>query len=189
MGAIMKPLSLSRSAVIAASTVLGALSCGGIAYAVTGAVFQYSTPRTGYLSLSPYAFTPANTPSAASYSIGETDLSADSAGCFVSSINLPDGARIKGFTSWTSNSSGTPGSVQVVFLRISDSDDGITNISNASPQPPTAMRTATNGSIAAGSAAVINNQHFAYGVYVCISEATARFYKARIAYTYTTAGD
>ena len=180
----MKSLSLSRSAVIAASAALAAIGSVGIAHAISSNIFQYNTPHTGYLSLSPYAFAPGTSATASNYSMG-SKLAVAQPGCFVSNVILPDGAQIKGFTSWSSGQTG--GSVAVTLQRTNVSTGQSSAIADASLQNSSGTRTATNGTVGPGS--VINNQHYVYELLVCLADSNSFFYSARIPYTYTNAGD
>jgi len=108
-------------------------------------------------------------------------------GCFVRNVEFPDGAQIKHLTFWSSEQ--TSGSAQINFYRLNVSTNHLDEISIVLSQDTSGNRAATNGPIAAGPIAVVNNQHFAYEVRVCLNDSHTVFYSARITYTYSNAGD
>lgn len=186
----MMPLSLFRRPLVTTSAaVLLALSCAGMAFALVAPSFQYSTPQTAYISLSPMAFAPEGKDDAAHYTIVVPfDIEKDSGAisvCMVAGVNLPDGARITSLKAWASSNQDQ--GVQLRLLRVNlatGTSNGVTGlISHDTSQTRFAMTTAV-----AGASAIVNNEHFGYGLHLCLNSTPSVFYSARITYTYTTAG-
>ena len=98
-----------RAVVVPASTaVLVALLLSGAANAITDTVFRYSTPQTGYLALPANVFTPLDDSTA--YSVtnrSQLRLDTDDFACFVTPVNLPQGADMTNLTVWYQNQSAT----------------------------------------------------------------------------------
>jgi hypothetical protein len=188
MGEAMKLLHVGRaSAVTVAAAAL--LALGGVAFALVEPSYQYSTAQTGYLSLSPMAFSPEDKADADHYTIqGPFSISNDGGAisvCMVAGVNLPDGARIKSLTAWASSDKDQGVQVRIdrINLATGTPANAIGAISHDTSQTRVAMTTAASGSFA-----IVNNQHFGYGAEVCL-KTTSVFYAARITYTYTKAGD
>ncbi len=55
-----KYLTSRRAAFATVGGLLAAVSLSGVALAITDTAFRYSTPKKGYLTLMPAAFTPAS---------------------------------------------------------------------------------------------------------------------------------
>ena len=184
-------LKLFRRPLVTASAVaLLALGSIGIAHAISSNIFQYTTPQTGYLNLSPMAFSPEDAADAAHFAISPPFWISKDAGannvCMVAGVHLPEGARVKSLTAWAA--SDVDQGVQVRLMRAnpaSGTANGLVGvISHDTSQNRFAMSAA-----APGATAVINNQHFGYGVHVCINSTPSLFFGARITYTYSDAGD
>ena len=188
----MKSLSIPRSLVIAAAAALAGLGSIGIAYATVSNIFQYTTTQTGYLSLDPMAFSPKGKTDAAHYGINgpfwiEKDVSALSV-CMVAPVNLPEGARITSLKAWASADADQ--AVQVTLTRVNLALGGGANVVAALISHDTSQNRFAMTTPAHAAVATINNEHYGYGLEVCIVDSTANalFYAARITYTYTTAG-
>jgi hypothetical protein len=187
----MKSLSLSRSAVIAASAALAAIGSAGIAQAISSNIFQYSTPQTGYLSLGPQAFAPASKGDAAHYTIEVPFWIQKDAGalglCMVAPVNLPEGARITSLKAWARADADL--AVQLVLHRTNLAVDAPANdmvelLSHDTSQ----TRFGMTAVVPNDAIAIVNNEHYSYGVEVCIDSTASVFYSARITYVYRNAG-
>ena len=184
----MKKLFTSRRlAVAAAGGLLVALSLSGVAQAVTDKIFQYTTAKTGYFAIHPMAMVPDGAESASTYHVGwnGAGLHTTGGGCFSTSVNLPNGTTMTGLAIWYS--SGTGGNPQMVILRYKLADGTSDFVADKVFADDSATR---NEGIAPINAtfAVVDNAHYAYGFGTCLN-ANDSFYGARIAYTYTNAGD
>jgi len=188
----MRSVSARRlTATVASATALFALCCGGIAYAIISPTFQYTSPQTTYLSLNPMAFSPKGKSDAAHFQISppfwiEKDVGALSV-CMEAGVNLPDGARITSLTAW--GSTGTDQAIQVRLQRANLATGAANGVVGLVSHNTSQSRFSMSSS-ASGAAAVVNNQHFSYGLEACLVDSTVNslFYGARITYTYTTAG-
>ena len=169
----------------AAGGVVAFLSSGG-AHAITSAIFQYSAARTGYYPIGSSALTPDSDNAAASYVVDDGTGALNGTGCFQTEPHLPNGATIAGLTVWfDSNASDDP---IFVFTR----RDLVTGAKLAIVSGPvhndTTNRVQHTFTIPKASGKVINSNYsftFAY----CGQSNDDHFYGARVAYTYTNAGD
>jgi hypothetical protein len=179
----MRKLKNRNAAFFAAGGFVAALFLAGAAHAITDTVFKYSTPQTGYVSLGPFAFGPAT--NNVSYSITPNYISSSEVGdvCFLSGVNLPNGATITQVRAWFASNSGN---AQVTFWRqpvgsfveqvIVEKHDTDTS---GSLQPIAVNVT---------QFATVDNAHFFYEIMGCF-DSNDTFHGVRITYTYTNAGD
>ena len=108
-------------------------------------------------------------------------------GCFNTGVNLPQGATITALTAfWTSGIGAghpafqlfrhSPGGGPAMLVA------GLTVIDDTAVQKP--FKATMNA-----AAAVVNNNQHVYGLQICLPGTNDLFHGARIAYTYTHAGD
>jgi hypothetical protein len=178
-------ITLTRGRLAAITVLLATVLLGGIAHAITSAVFRYSSAQTGYLSLNPMAFAPDSSNTAAQYIISNDNI--NGGGCVVTGINLPDSAQLKGITIWGESSVGSKVSAQL--WRVNVATGAALLVSEVTVLDTSGDRSASaNEAIPAGNRAIINNRLFGYGLHVCVP-GNSVFHSARITYTYTSAGD
>lgn len=180
-----------RAVVVPASTaVLVALLLSGAANAITDTVFRYSTPQTGYLALPANVFTPLDDSTA--YSVtnrSQLRLDTDDFACFVTPVNLPQGADMTNLTVWYQNQSAT---LAVSLLRNTNLDipDGFKELARRNlPRGDASVRQEANRSIA--GAAIVDNKDNHYWLEYCARNAFTDgiLQSVRITYTYKNAGD
>src|SRR4026209_1767524 len=83
-------------AVVVAAMAAG----GGRAQAVTDTVFQYSSAKTGWLTINPTELTPESNVITYSASNSSLAISGGVIGCFYSALHLPQGAKIGQVAIW-----------------------------------------------------------------------------------------
>jgi hypothetical protein len=186
-GASMKNFGVSRNVTMVIAAGLFALSFGGLARAITDTVFQYTKAKTGYVSVGPMAFAPGDNSTANNYDIHHPDYIIAGDSCFVAGVSLPQGATLTGFASWVS--SDTDSAYDIALWRANPATGDHTLISELESSDTSQTRVILNRTISPGAVATINNQHFNYGVSVCVQNSISKFYGSRISYTYTDAGD
>lgn len=158
----------------------------GTAQAITDTFFLYSSPRTGYFTISPAALSPDG--DGADYIIGFTGgarLQSDSTRCFVTGVNLPQGARITQMRVFYSSGASNP---HVRLYREALATGVAEQIANINLPITGGARSAANVPIAA-SLATVGNAGFSYGFGTCLFDTASRLHGVRITYTYTNAGD
>ena len=185
-------LTLRRLALVAAGGLVAALSFGGVAQAITDSVFKYSSPKTGALMLSPADFVPSSTGSASDYSMSVTGgITTASAGqvCFLAPVHLPQAATITQLKAFHRR----PDASDVVFVflnRVNADGTTVQGVANGA-QAIAPITVPAGGSViyaANASTNVVNNLQFSYVVGLCIAN-NGRLISARVAYTFTTAGE
>jgi hypothetical protein len=167
---------------------LGALAIivlGGAAHAVTDTIFKYTNPRTGFFTIDPMALSVDD--DNRSYTIDYANGNISGAGCFSTGLNLPNGSTITALTVWIASGAGTD--PNFVLLR---RDLGTGNadflLNHVDVHDDSTQRTAHIFKFTNSATAKVDNTHtFAFAV--CLPDATNFFLGARVAYTYTTAGD
>jgi hypothetical protein len=173
------------SAVVSGIVLIG-LALSGAAYAITDAVFQYSAPKTGYLTIHASAFTPED-----SSSVYNNETGIDSIGdaCFAAPVNLPHGAKVTQLALWYARHDvGPPASFWL--RRLSLGDDSVSNVASV-PTPSTNgeyKMAAVTITLADPSIQTVNNARYAYFLELCISD-QENVRSGRIKYTYKSAGD
>jgi hypothetical protein len=158
----------------------------GTAQAITDTIFQYSSPKTGYLTISPAALSP--TADGVDYIIGFSGgvhLQTNSLQCFVTGVNLPHGARITQMLVFYTTGGTGP---QVRLYRESLTTGVAQQIANANLPLTGGARSAASVPIAP-SLAIVGNAAFTYGFGTCLSDTANTLHGVRITYTYTNAGD
>ena len=181
-------LTSRRLALLAGGGLLAALSLSGVAQAVTDTIFQYTAPKTGYSSISVMAMAPGSTSSGDAYSSiwsSPGHLTAAS-GCFMTGVNLPNSARMTQLTVWTTSGAGSD---PILFLVRHALTDGTAHFFVQQPFPDNSgTRKRNNVAIPNTPTAVVNNASYTYGFGICLNDGDS-FHGARVAYTYTHAGD
>jgi hypothetical protein len=180
-----------RIALVATGGLLAALSLGGIAQAVTDKIFRYTTARTGYFGIDHMAMAPRDASSANDYVVSwgtglYPQYLTGTGGCHQSGVHLPNGATIVRLLVWTRSSSVS--GLNVYLYRHKYLDGTQDTIASKHIPDNSNTRIQTRIAIANNSFAVVNNAAYSYGFGVCLS-ASALFHSARVAYTYTHAGD
>ena len=182
----MKSFTTVRTIAIAgtAAALLGLAY--GIAHAITSAEFKYNKARVGYFSIGAAAFAPEGT--SPNYTTHGGDfISTSGNDCFVTGVNVPQGATLTDFTAWVA--SNVNDGVSLVLTRRNLATGDKVFLAELDSFDTSSARVALNWSIDATPAAIVNNQHFSYSVSLCLAPATSNFYSARITYRYSDAGD
>jgi hypothetical protein len=184
---------LRSFAPLSAGLLIAALIAGTAVAAVVSNGFFYSPRQAGYYSIHPSALVAVNGVTVTNGGYGITPQSAQltrssSNGCFTTGVNLPNGAVITGLAVWYSSGPiGTDPSVFFGLTRLSDGADAA-----LVPDQPIVMnvagRRAKAFAIPNSPARIVNNSLYVYAFQFCLGNSDA-FYGARIAYTYTSAGD
>jgi hypothetical protein len=163
------------------------LVLSGAAHAITDTAFRYSTPQTGWLSIPPAAFMPisnAYTWANFGYSLtGNTN-----AACFSAAVNLPQGAKMTAFAFWYQRNDSNNGNFTIALHRQNLKSGSVDEIATIAAANTGGVRKAFSNAITNVSLQTVNNAAYNYVINQCVS-ATETFYGARIAYSYTTAGD
>jgi hypothetical protein len=188
----MKKLINWRAIVVPTSTaVLVALLLSGAANAITDTVFRYSTPQTGYLAIPANVFTPLD--DSTLYNVqnrSQLRLDTDDFACFVTPVNLPQGADMTDLTVWYQNHSA---GLAVSLLRKTNLDifNGFKELARRIlPRGDASVTQEANRSIA-GPDAIVDNKDNHYWLEYCARNAAQDgvLNSVRITYTYKNAGD
>lgn len=160
----------------------------GTAIAVTDSEFTYSTPQTGYLMVQTGDLVPIDAVHGNAYALhpflGAFHTGPAGTTCFRGGVHLPQGAVMRGLRTWyLSQSSGLSWELGRTDPATGGYDVLVARGIEASPDP----RSTVNDPIPAGLRSV-NNARYLYTLTVCVTN-SARWYAARITYTYTSAGD
>jgi hypothetical protein len=161
-------------------------AAAGTALAATDTIYRYTTPRTGHLTIHPAAMAAGGSNMQFGNIVDSVRLSANSGSCFNTGVNLPNGATITRATMYYSKFGASSIVFELVRLKLNDGQTAGVAIGVASAN--TNARKAIDLPVEAG-AAVINNAQYGYGLLVCLNSTDNIFYGAKIAYTYTNAGD
>jgi len=173
-------------AAFAAGAVATVLIIGNAAHAITDSIFKYSTPKVGYFSIHPMALSPDQ--DTRTYMVTFGDATLTGTGCFKTGVNLPDGATISALRVWfESDASSDPIFYFIRHNLATGQEDAF--VTSAVVHDDSAERVAHNFVIPNTSAAKVSSGQYAYGFAFCGQQNRDRFYGARVAYTYTTAGD
>jgi hypothetical protein len=187
----MTPVSAVRAfAICSSAAAMLALSCGGIAHAITDTIFQYKTPKTGYFSISPMAFAPEQAGYVNAFIIdapASVSPTPEHGICMVAGLNLPDGAQIRSFAAWVS--SDLDRGVAFLVFRSNPATGDFTALTQMESDDVTQKRVAMTLPASEGPVLKVNNKHFNYGAMICLQTGNSKFYGGRITYTYTDAGD
>jgi len=177
-----------RVALVTIGGLLAALSLGGVAQAVTDTIFRYTTVKTGYFGIDAMALAPQNSHAAGQLSsnwdvVAGASVSAD--GCYNTGVHLPQGATITQLAVYLTGNTG--GSYNVALYRHKNTD-GTTDRMAFQNLNGNGIRKQFNIAIPNNTIALVSNTGYTYGFGVCMDN-TAIFHSARVAYTYTHAGD
>ena len=164
----------------------------GPALAINDTVFHYQTPKTGWFSIGPGAMAPENNTAASNYwiksvDVGKAILFAPTGVCFTSGVSLPNGAKITTLTFWASSHPG--GDPQGWLYRVDATDGTVETVVTKILRDNTTERKTTNAAVTDQSVATVNNQRYMYNFRFCFGSDDDGFWGARVAYTYTDAGD
>jgi hypothetical protein len=186
---MIRYFNFRSAAFLLAGGGVGVLFLSGAANAITDTIFKYSTPKTGYYSLSPLHFAPGDGGSANSYETPWPQYlrTFGSNACFNTGLNLPQGAVITSYQTWYSTD--LNGSVDAYLFRTNLTDGSFSTITRLLSTNTTQNRTTMKLNVTPASLATVNNAIFAYSVGFCLKSPSARYYGGRVNYTYSTAGD
>lgn len=161
-------------------------ACIGGALAVTSRDFTYSSVKTGYYTIHPAAMVPSA--SSSQYGINVSGSILGGNGCFVTGVNLPQGAIITLVTVWARSDSSGIGPTASLF-RNTPANGGSATIANKNFDDDSDTRRGFSVSVPASNPArLVNNSNQTFGFETCVTTGTL-FYGARITYTYRSAGD
>jgi hypothetical protein len=182
----MQQLSFRHSAFLTAAAVATILGIGAAAHAATDTIFRYSTPRTGFYSVSAVGMTPEvpGIDYVSDHVSGSLYVLSDG-GCFTAAINLPHGVKITDVHGvWTSG--GTEDSVFRLYQYALREHEPM-----LMRQGLVAGTGARRGirSVPTSTSQIVNNNLYTYGFFVCTVEPADIFHGAKITYTYMHAGD
>jgi hypothetical protein len=174
---------LARSSAVAA---VSSLVAGGMAFAITSNTFTYSPAQNGALMIDALEMAPDGALSADNYTVNYSGGELFGSGCFGTAIHLPQGARLV--------------ELRIFFQSGGSSDPNFTLVKHA---PSTATNTNIVGTqlldnsntrkvavfnLAANPNRIINNAVAGYGFGFCMGSSDI-FFGARIAYSFSSAGD
>lgn len=165
--------------------VFAAVVFSGKAGAITDTIFKYSTTKTGYFSISAVAFSP-NISTNQYYFQNQVDLrpSTNDLMCFAAPIFLPHGARMTEVRFWHANYNGSQ-TFRIMRRGVGRWFDVIST--GSFPQTTFTSYFEYAKSI---PSVVVNNRDYSYHLEYCVQNGlNAWIAKARIKYTYNTAGD
>ncbi|HVV78246.1 MAG TPA: hypothetical protein VHD59_01350 [Pseudolabrys sp.] len=183
----MKTFASRHVVAVAASGLIVAFLSGGGARAVTDTIFKYSTAHTGYYDIEAAALVPADNAAAGNYTKLFTDGYMTGTGCYLATPHLPNGATITALSVWyASDASSDPifhfvrhdlvgGSKLGIVTSAALHDDTAERVHHTFPVPP--------------SAGKVINSNYGYTFAFCGQRNHDWFWGARVAYTYTNAGD
>jgi hypothetical protein len=178
-------LDYPRIAAGLAAGILIGLFLSGAAHAITDTVFRYSAVQTGYYSINVAALVPSVAGADYAVSANTSSIQSSTMSCYETGVNLPDRAKMTGVTVWYDDSgSGIVTNLIRINLNTGLNDNLLSKINNSSGGNRVARLYPLSGAIA-----TINNKGFSYALAICMTHNTAKFYGARITYTYNSAGD
>lgn len=173
----------------ASAAIVGALLVSGTAQAVTDTVFQYSAAKTGYYSISPMSLAFAGDGGNADKAFfiqTNSVVRPTYGGCFLTGVNLPQGAVIKQLSVWFDTGASPNFIPSLTRLNFATGSLDLLAIANVGSNTP--ARKQINLAVTNASFGTVDNATYSYGFQVCIGPNDA-FYAARIMYTFTNAGD
>ncbi len=165
--------------------VVATLVLSGTAMAITDTSFTYSTVQTGYLMIGPGDLVPISDESANDYYVATHGAFTTSDTCFIAPVHLPQGARMTSVR--TSYSSGAASNLSVYLSRENPVTGSGADMIARTVVDDSGTRTFVNDVISA-DLRLVSNALYTYTYRVCVGS-NDFFYGARIAYTYTNAGD
>jgi hypothetical protein len=176
-------IRISFAVALIAGIVSAAALRAEAAQPVTASAFKYSAPKKGFFMLPVGAFTPSTTNAYQNtgYLIFTTG------NCFIGPVNLPNGTRIASVEFWYVKQSAS--SFTVNFIRQRMSTAATATLMSVTPAGTAGALKGRSVAVADPSLQVVDNAHYQYSLFVCMSDATDNFHGARVTYTYTNAGD
>ena len=161
------------------------LALSGTVAALTATDFTYSTTKTGYYSIHPMDMAPEGNGAASNYSIGYINAELFGTGCYSTGVHVPQGSRITQLV--VAYSSGVGDDPGFFLYRSALSNGSFTGLVDVEVQDDTDTRKLAVLPILGGPS-LVSNIGFTYGFAACPG-LSGIFNGARIAYTYTSAGD
>lgn len=166
------------------------VALGGGAQAVTDTIFKYTSPKTGYLSLGPGAFSldgynNDNTKLTSIGGIFGSDPMNMMGSCGLAGVNLPQGAKVTAINFWATSTSGTGPSLS--FYRVAVATGAQQTIGDKTLKSMNGNRLQVNMALEP-TQTTIDNQTYFYHLLACANGASS-VKGARITYTYDNAGD
>jgi hypothetical protein len=172
----------------AAGAMLSTAIAGGYAFAITSNAFTYSPELNGALMIDPMDLSPDGNESAGNYHIDYPDgrLIAGGSSCFSTGLHLPQGAKLVELRIFHASLSTS----DLSFFLVKHVPATGANVSILTTGIPdnSGTRKATAFDLTANANRVINNATGGYGLGICVG-ASDTFFGARIAYSYSSAGD
>jgi hypothetical protein len=173
---------------IAAAILVASASFATAAYA-TETQYRYTTPKTGYFSISAGAMAPTTISAFNDYFVsnGTLFVNTGSEQCFNAGVNVPTGAKITGLAMFYRSANSH---FRVRLQRYRFTDGALTDIINRTITDSSSTRTPLALTASAADAATkVSNVQYNYVFNLCLNHPSQEFYGARIIYTYTNAGD
>jgi len=180
-----KHITSRNAAFFAAGGFAAALFLGGAAHAITDTVFKYSRPQIGYTMIPASAFVPQS--SSATYTNLGYWIGFAGGACFTAAVNnLPQGAKFTALAFWYDKNDTDAVTIELARMQMSNHDIGTIALAHAGDT--TGQYVGANVKIADASLQTVDNGHYLYFINQCMSS-TEHFWGARVAFTYTTAGN
>jgi hypothetical protein len=180
----MRIIVTARHVVIVLAGILIGVVLSGGAHAIVEKAFRYETAQTAYLALAPAAFV-AHDNTHDYFNDGISLGGAVDDTCFSAPVILPQGAKITQLAVWNAKNSMIESTV--VLGRNAPLDHTLVILARLHPENTNGVTELSKVGVPA-SKQVVNNTNFVYYVAQCLMSGEI-FYGARIAYTYTSAGD
>jgi hypothetical protein len=176
-----------RARAIGLAAAALSLSFGGAAQAITDTIFKYSTPKTGYLTLMPAAFTPRSLDFNYSLSNGYLRATTANITCFAAPVNLPQYAKMTSITMFYTLTSPDAMTLSLEYHVLAG---GAGTVVSDSPPATGGYPKWVNIPITNASLQTVDNAHNGYYFDLCMQTThNSNFNGARMNYTYTNAGD
>jgi hypothetical protein len=172
---------------VGVAAAIATVSVIGTARAITDKVFTYSSAKTGFYTINANEVTPQSSGVTYASNINQLSVTAQTNVCFAAAVHLPQAATITQMTVWYQSGAGAFDQ-EVALWRVGLSNGGDETIFFATAHDDSNTRKALKVTPAAGTTAV-NNGTYRYTFVICPTTTDNVFYGARIAYTYTSAGD
>ena len=176
----MKQRRFDRRLAVVGAAVAVALVLVGAAYAITSQSFTYSKAKTGYVVVGPLAFQPG-ADGRIWTNDGNNGLTTNG-GCFVASVNLPAGAKVKSAQVFFRS---VVGAFVVELWRTKPSAGNGAMIATKISTDTSGNLMSMTASVAAAKQAVSSD--YAYAARVCEGNGD-NLYGVKVKYTYTSAG-
>jgi hypothetical protein len=158
-----------------------AAACGLVILLVKAAAAQSEALKTGYYTVDPAAITADRGGTLYFKAAGALYNSNATAECFSTGVDLPHRATITRIVVWYTG--GNTLAPTIRFARNKLADDSVEEIASGELANTNAARKAQTLHLTA-SRAVVDNAQYSYGLDLCMAPDGARFYGARVTYTY-----